>query len=59
MEQRTILTANVIRALKAYWIASPSHVTEEMAFYELTKTLDLYFGGENEPNNAKEASEEH
>lgn len=58
MERRTALTINVIRSLKAFWIAQPGQIEEAHAFRELTRTLDAYFGGDNGPNNAQETGTE-
>jgi hypothetical protein len=54
MEQRTILTINVIRALKAFWIAQPGQIEEANAMRELYRALDTYLGGDNEPQRDKE-----
>ena len=56
MERRTTLTINVIRSLKAFWIAQPGSIEEAHATRELTRTLDAYLtGGNNESNDAQEA----
>jgi hypothetical protein len=59
MEHRTILTINVIRALKAFWIAQPGQIEEHNALRELSRTLDAYLGGDNELNDADKAGTEH
>jgi hypothetical protein len=56
MEQRTVLTINVLRALKAFWIAQPGQIEEANALRELYRALDAYLGGDNESNNGKETS---
>lgn len=58
MERRTVLTINVIRALKAFWIAQPGQIEEANALRELSRTLDAYLGGVNESHNAQEAGKE-
>jgi hypothetical protein len=59
MERRTILTANVIRAVKAYWLQNPGHTSEELAFRNMTQAIEDYFGGEDERNDGEKASTEH
>jgi len=59
MMARTILTINVIRALKAFWIAQPGQIEEANALRELSRTLDAYLGGDNESQHAQEAGAQH
>ena len=59
MMARTILTINVIRALKAFWIAQPGQIEEANALRELSRTLDAYLGGDNESHDAQEAGTQH
>jgi hypothetical protein len=59
MERRTIQTINVIRALKAFWIAQPGQVEESHALRELTRTLDAYLGGDDESSDASKTGTEH
>jgi hypothetical protein len=59
MERRTLLTINVIRAAKAFWIAQPGQIEEHHAEQELARALDAYLGGDNESGNAQEAGAKH
>lgn len=59
MTARTILTINVIRALKAFWIAQPGQIEEANALRELSRTLDAYLGGDNQSDDAAKAGKEH
>lgn len=59
MERRTVLTINVIRALKAFWIAQPGQIEEYNAERELSRALDAYLGGDNESKHAEEAGTQY
>jgi hypothetical protein len=59
MERRTLLTINVIRAAKAFWIAQPGQIEEHNAEQELARALDAYLGGDNESDHAQKAGTQH